>query len=197
MESQSDLLKLSWRDLKYLLPGRQILHQTPLWMAGTLLLWSILLIGPCNYFSLKKCFLSNNPWALLISSFSSNFSHFQSSCINFTMDYLGGCFDALSESYRLVFRYLKVFQYLIRLKRTQMELEKSWASVMHQDHIESAQHRKDGTNRSISQQRREGIRPMWPVREHMAFLIRNLQFYIQVKKPMTSHKNFKVGHKPV
>lgn len=91
--------------------------------------------------------------------------------------------DALSESYTLVFRYLKVFQYLIRLKRTQMELEKSWASVMHQDHIESAQHRKDGTNGSTSQQRRQGIRPMWRVREHMAFLIRNLQFYIQVKKP--------------
>ncbi|XP_010504147.1 PREDICTED: gamma-tubulin complex component 4 isoform X1 [Camelina sativa] len=77
-------------------------------------------------------------------------------------------------------KYLKVFQYLIRLKRTQMELEKSWASVMHQDHVESAQHRKDGTNGSTSQQRRQGIRPMWRVREHMAFLIRNLQFYIQV-----------------
>jgi gamma-tubulin complex component 4 len=77
-------------------------------------------------------------------------------------------------------KYLKVFQYLIRLKRTQMELEKSWASVMHQDHIESAQHRKDGLNGSTSQQRRQGIRPMWRVREHMAFLIRNLQFYIQV-----------------
>lgn len=75
-----------------------------------------------------------------------------------------------------------MFQYLIRLKRTQMELEKSWASVMHQDHIESAQHRKDGINGSTSQQRRQGIRPMWRVREHMAFLIRNLQFYIQVKK---------------
>jgi len=88
-----------------------------------------------------------------------------------------------------------VFQYLIRLKRTQMELEKSWASVMHQDHIESAQHRKDGLNGSTSQQRRQGIRPMWRVREHMAFLIRNLQFYIQVKT--TFPKNFKVGYKPV
>lgn len=78
-------------------------------------------------------------------------------------------------------RYLKVFQYLIRLKRTQMELEKSWASVMHQDHMDFAQNRKHGTNGSISQQRRQGIRPMWRVREHMAFLIRNLQFYIQVK----------------
>lgn len=97
--------------------------------------------------------------------------------------------DALSKSYSFVcFRYLKVFQYLIRLKRTQMELEKSWASVMHQDHMDFAQHRKDGTKESISQQRRQGIRPMWRVREHMAFLIRNLQFYIQVKKPKVGLK---------
>ncbi|XP_065860460.1 gamma-tubulin complex component 4 [Euphorbia lathyris] len=76
-------------------------------------------------------------------------------------------------------KYLKVFQYLLRLKRTQMELEKSWASVMHQDHTDFAKHRNDH-NCSISQQRRQRFRPMWRVREHMAFLIRNLQFYIQV-----------------
>lgn len=96
-------------------------------------------------------------------------------------------------------RYLKVFQYLIRLKRTQMELEKSWASVMHQDHMDFAQNRKHGSHGSLSQQRRQGIRPMWRVREHMAFLIRNLQFYIQVKKlTLLPHKGFKVdGLKPV
>ncbi|KAL5701301.1 Gamma-tubulin complex component 4 [Ranunculus cassubicifolius] len=77
-------------------------------------------------------------------------------------------------------KYLRVFQYLLRLKRTQMELEKSWAAVMHQDHTDFANHRHDRMNCSISQQRRQGIRPMWRVREHMAFLIRNLQFYIQV-----------------
>ncbi|WCJ22227.1 hypothetical protein M5689_004325 [Euphorbia peplus] len=76
-------------------------------------------------------------------------------------------------------KYLKVFQYLLRLKRTQMELEKSWASVMHQDHTDFANHRND-RNCSISQQRRQRFRPMWRIREHMAFLIRNLQFYIQV-----------------
>ncbi|KAF2298384.1 hypothetical protein GH714_023412 [Hevea brasiliensis] len=76
-------------------------------------------------------------------------------------------------------KYLRVFQYLLRLKRTQMELEKSWASVMHQDHTDFARHRND-RNCSISQQRRQRFRPMWRVREHMAFLIRNLQFYIQV-----------------
>ncbi|KAL5862920.1 hypothetical protein ACOSQ3_000434 [Xanthoceras sorbifolium] len=77
-------------------------------------------------------------------------------------------------------KYCRVFQYLLRLKRTQMELEKSWASVMHQDHTDFAKRRNDRINCSISQQRRQRCRPMWRVREHMAFLIRNLQFYIQV-----------------
>lgn len=61
-----------------------------------------------------------------------------------------------------------------------MELEKSWASVMHQDHTDFANRRNDRVNRPVSQQRRQRFRPMWRVREHMAFLIRNLQFYIQV-----------------
>ncbi|KAJ8444031.1 hypothetical protein Cgig2_020877 [Carnegiea gigantea] len=77
-------------------------------------------------------------------------------------------------------KYRRVFQYLLRLKRTQMELEKSWASVMHQDHSDFAKRRNDRERCSASQQRRQRFRPMWRVREHMAFLIRNLQFYIQV-----------------
>ncbi|KAM4074630.1 hypothetical protein ACB094_10G108200 [Castanea mollissima] len=77
-------------------------------------------------------------------------------------------------------KYRRVFQYLLRLKRTQMELEKSWASVMHQDHTDFANRQNDRVNRPVSQQRRQRFRPMWRVREHMAFLIRNLQFYIQV-----------------
>ncbi|KAH7678692.1 gamma-tubulin complex component 4 protein [Dioscorea alata] len=76
-------------------------------------------------------------------------------------------------------KYRKVFQYLIRLKRTQMELEKSWASVMHQEHVDFANYRKDRKSSSISHLRRR-YNPMWRVREHMIFLIRNLQFYIQV-----------------
>ncbi|XP_052172126.1 gamma-tubulin complex component 4 [Diospyros lotus] len=77
-------------------------------------------------------------------------------------------------------KYRRIFQYLLRLKRIQMELEKSWASVMHQDHTDFAKHRNDRMNSSISQQRRQRFKPLWRVREHMAFLIRNLQFYIQV-----------------
>ncbi|KAF7818194.1 gamma-tubulin complex component 4-like protein [Senna tora] len=76
--------------------------------------------------------------------------------------------------------YRRVFQYLLRLKRTQMELDKLWASGMHQDHSDFAKHRNGRSKGSISQQRRQRIQPMWHVREHMAFLIRNLQFYIQV-----------------
>ncbi|GAB4829907.1 Gamma-tubulin complex component 4 [Ancistrocladus abbreviatus] len=77
-------------------------------------------------------------------------------------------------------KYRQVFQYLLRLKRTQMELEKSWASAMHQDHTNFAKHRNERIKGLASQQRRQHFRPMWRVREHMAFLIRNLQFYIQV-----------------
>ncbi|KAK7277758.1 hypothetical protein RJT34_22775 [Clitoria ternatea] len=74
-------------------------------------------------------------------------------------------------------KYLRIFQYLLRLKRTQMELEKLWASVMHQYHSDFAKHRNKC---SITQKKPQRFRPMWRVREHMAFLIRNLQFYIQV-----------------
>ncbi|KAK9055835.1 hypothetical protein SSX86_026920 [Deinandra increscens subsp. villosa] len=77
-------------------------------------------------------------------------------------------------------RYCRIFQYLLRLKRTQMELEKSWESVMQQDHSKFSKRHIERVNGSASQQRRQCFRPMWRVREHMAFLIRNLQFYIQV-----------------
>ncbi|XP_057549187.1 gamma-tubulin complex component 4 [Amaranthus tricolor] len=83
-------------------------------------------------------------------------------------------------SQEVLSKYCRVFQYLLRLKRTQMELEKSWASVMHQDHSDFANRRKERMKCPTSQQRRQRFRPMWRVREHMAFLIRNLQFYIQV-----------------
>ncbi|XP_048568963.1 gamma-tubulin complex component 4 [Triticum urartu] len=77
-------------------------------------------------------------------------------------------------------KYRKVFQYLIRLKRSQMELEKSWTAVMHQDHVDFSDYCKDRKNSSATQLRRLRTKPFWRVREHMAFLIRNLQFYIQV-----------------
>ncbi|XP_024982197.1 gamma-tubulin complex component 4-like isoform X1 [Cynara cardunculus var. scolymus] len=77
-------------------------------------------------------------------------------------------------------RYTRIFQYLLRLKRTQVELEKSWEYVMYQDHSDFAKRRSDPKDGKTSQQRRQRFRPMLRVREQMAFLIRNLQFYIQV-----------------
>jgi gamma-tubulin complex component 4 len=62
-----------------------------------------------------------------------------------------------------------------------MELEKLWASVMHQYHSVFAKNKKSDQDKSPTTQLREQrFRSMWRVREHMAFLIRNLQFYIQV-----------------
>ncbi|KAJ9543178.1 hypothetical protein OSB04_022885, partial [Centaurea solstitialis] len=77
-------------------------------------------------------------------------------------------------------RYCRVFQYLLRLKRTQMELEKSWEYAMQQDHSDFAKRHSDPTDGKTRQQKRQRFRPMSRVREQMAFLIRNLQFYIQV-----------------
>ncbi|KAH8958639.1 hypothetical protein BDL97_06G035800 [Sphagnum fallax] len=68
-------------------------------------------------------------------------------------------------------KYSKVFQYLLRLKRIQLELEKSWAEAMQQDRADSAQQRGDSRQQRM---------PMWRVRQHMTYLITNLQFYIQV-----------------
>lgn len=68
-----------------------------------------------------------------------------------------------------------------------MELEKLWASVMHQYHRDFSKNLNDQDKSSMTQQRRQRFRPMWRVREHMAFLIRNLQFYIQVVIHILSH----------
>lgn len=73
-----------------------------------------------------------------------------------------------------------MFQYLLRLKRTQMELEKSWASVMQQGHLDFEKSHSERVKGKTSQHKRHRVRPMWWVREQMVFLIRNLQFYIQV-----------------
>ncbi|KAK4766876.1 hypothetical protein SAY86_014627 [Trapa natans] len=112
------------------------------------------------------------------SSISSVASHdgWDGISLDYSVDWPLGLFF----TQEVISKYQKVFQYLLRLKRTQMELDKSWASVMHQDHIEFSKHKSDNTKSSMLLQRRQHFKPMWRVREHMAFLIRNLQFYIQV-----------------
>ncbi|KAI5078166.1 hypothetical protein GOP47_0007990, partial [Adiantum capillus-veneris] len=77
-------------------------------------------------------------------------------------------------------KYCRVFQYLLRLKRIQLELEKSWAEAMQQDRAESARQRRDSENSVSATQRQQQRMPMWRIRQHMTYLITNLQFYIQV-----------------
>ncbi|KAL4558866.1 hypothetical protein LXL04_037070 [Taraxacum kok-saghyz] len=83
-------------------------------------------------------------------------------------------------THEVLTKYNRMFQYLLRLKRIEMELEKSWVSVMQQDHADFAKSRNKRLKGKTSQQKRQRVRPMWWVREQMVFLIRNLQFYIQV-----------------
>ncbi|XP_031375232.1 gamma-tubulin complex component 4-like [Punica granatum] len=59
-------------------------------------------------------------------------------------------------------KYQKVFQYLLLLKRIEMELDKSWASVMHQDNRGFAKYKSDNTN-STPQRHRQHFKPMWRV----------------------------------
>lgn len=82
-------------------------------------------------------------------------------------------------THEVISKYRRIFQYLLQLKRTQMELEKLWARAMNQDHTDFVKNRNKHNSCSISQQQRH-FKPKWRVREHMAFLIRNLQFYLQV-----------------
>ncbi|KAE8672236.1 Gamma-tubulin complex component 4 [Hibiscus syriacus] len=72
-------------------------------------------------------------------------------------------FQLLFFTQEVLSKYRILFQYLLRLKRTQMELGKSWASVMHQDRTDFAKHRKDRKNCSTSQPRRQRLIPMWHV----------------------------------
>lgn len=63
-----------------------------------------------------------------------------------------------------------MFQYLFRMKRVQLELDRAWAAM--------------GSQRSsfqaTSQGLAKGASPLWKVRSHMAHFMNNLQLYIQV-----------------
>lgn len=59
-------------------------------------------------------------------------------------------------------KYNALFHVLLGLRRTQMWLDQSWALLL--------QHRS----------RYESLRSVWELRTHMAFLINNLQYYVQV-----------------
>ncbi|KAL0056051.1 hypothetical protein WJX82_007204 [Trebouxia sp. C0006] len=65
-------------------------------------------------------------------------------------------------------KYNVVFQYLLRLKRIQIDLESSWAVMR----------RQAGRSRDLPLHTRR--LPLWHLRHHMAYIIANLQIYVQV-----------------
>ena len=67
-------------------------------------------------------------------------------------------------------RYGRMFQYLFRLKRMQLELDRTWAVMSS---------RKD-SGQALAHRTPPGAIPLWQVRSHMAHFINNLQLYIQV-----------------
>ena len=66
-------------------------------------------------------------------------------------------------------KYNVLFQYLLRLKRLQLELEDTWAVMRRQ------------AARTRSDQLHLRRLPLWQVRHQMAYLVANLQIYIQVE----------------
>ncbi|KAJ3669511.1 hypothetical protein LUZ60_011461 [Juncus effusus] len=131
--------------------------------------------------------------SLRISSFGTNSTNASQSQDNYSSDtfFVDG-WSGISLEYsvdwplqlfftqEVISKYRTVFQYLIKLKRTQMELERSWAAVIQQDHADFSNHKKDKYSTPACTLRMTRHQPMWRIREHMIFLIRNLQFYIQV-----------------
>jgi len=65
-----------------------------------------------------------------------------------------------------LFRYNTLFRHLLNVKRTQQDLQHVWALHMGTKHQTS--HFSHMTN-------------VWLLRMHMAFLVDNLQYYLQVK----------------
>jgi gamma-tubulin complex component 4 len=61
--------------------------------------------------------------------------------------------------------YSELFSFLFTVKRVQMELHGAWASQM---------------ERARPDEQRARLLPVWRLRAHMAFLIDNLQYYLQV-----------------
>ncbi|MEQ2158345.1 Gamma-tubulin complex component 4, partial [Goodea atripinnis] len=64
----------------------------------------------------------------------------------------------------VVVRYNVVFRYLLSVRRVQSQLQHCWALQMQRKHLKSSQ--SDAVK--------------WRLRNHMAFLIDNLQYYLQV-----------------
>ena len=62
-------------------------------------------------------------------------------------------------------RYAELFRFLLLVKRVQMELHAAWNTQTQSSHMPT--------------QQRALLMPLWRLRAHMAFLIDNLQYYLQ------------------
>lgn len=76
------------------------------------------------------------------------------------------CWVPLLSLLSCVFRYNVVFRYLLSVRRVQSQLQHCWALQMQRKHLKSSQ--------------TDAVK--WRLRNHMAFLIDNLQYYLQVIK---------------
>ena len=68
---------------------------------------------------------------------------------------------------KCVHRYNTVFCFLLYVKRVQLELQQCWATQMRRRHLRTAKSEHHNSTQ-------------WLLRNHMAFLIDNLQYYLQV-----------------
>ena len=62
--------------------------------------------------------------------------------------------------------YNKLFRFLLKVKQTQLDLQQVWAAYMGTKHLSTAQ--------------LSNMTKIWLSRMHMAFLVDNLQYYLQV-----------------
>lgn len=95
------------------------------------------------------------------------------------------CIPSLSKCWiscpqQVMTRYSRMFQYLFRLERMQLELKRCWTAMSSHGPT-----RRTGLPGEIwrGPQAPEGLPSLWRVRSHMAHLIGNLQLYIQVSTP--------------
>ena len=65
-----------------------------------------------------------------------------------------------------------MFRFLLKVKRTQMNLQQVWADYMGAKHLSTA--------------RLSNMTKIWLSRMHMAFLVDNLQYYLQVYYDLTA-----------
>ena len=79
-------------------------------------------------------------------------------------------------AFYFVCRYNNLFRFLLKVKRTQLDLQQVWAAYMGTKHLSTAQ--------------LSNMTKIWLARMHMAFLVDNLQYYLQVSNLRDIFNNF-------